>query len=172
MFVWIWGMVAVVRLDQILGKQGSSSKGKDIYDNKYCLASRIVNVERQVALMTHFSIHPPIYNHLYFYDYLLLFYNHAFFFQFKMFKKHLKNRKNKKNKNRWVILRSRCKESWNCAWRTDSQRRTVMNPVEALAKPMYHRRSLFHYQESRLPYRGRILLRPWVWLAHHRCRIH
>uniref|UniRef100_A0A0P6GRC1 Potassium voltage-gated channel subfamily KQT member n=3 Tax=Daphnia magna TaxID=35525 RepID=A0A0P6GRC1_9CRUS len=37
------------RLDQILGKQGSSSKGKDIYDNKYCLASRIVNVERQVG---------------------------------------------------------------------------------------------------------------------------
>jgi hypothetical protein len=43
--------LAVVRLDQILGKQGSSSKGKDVYDNKYCLASRIVNVERQVALI-------------------------------------------------------------------------------------------------------------------------
>jgi len=45
------GVLAVVRLDQILGKQGSSSKGKDVYDNKHCLASRIVNVERQVALM-------------------------------------------------------------------------------------------------------------------------
>ncbi len=45
-------MVVVARLDQILGKQGgSSSKGKDVYDNKYCLASRIVNVERQGALM-------------------------------------------------------------------------------------------------------------------------
>jgi hypothetical protein len=52
MFVWTWWRV-VGRLDQILGKQGgsSSSKGKDVYDNKYCLASRIVNVERQVALM-------------------------------------------------------------------------------------------------------------------------
>lgn len=99
MFVWIWGMVAVVRLDQILGKQGSSSKGKDIYDNKYCLASRIVNVERQVALMTHFSIHSPIYNHLYFYDYLLLFYNHAFFFPIQNVQKTFeKSKKQKKTK--------------------------------------------------------------------------
>ena len=38
------------RLDQILGKAGGS-KGKDIYDTKTgCLASRIVNVERQVAV--------------------------------------------------------------------------------------------------------------------------
>lgn len=35
------------RLDQILGKQGS--KGKDTYDSKHSLASRIVNVERQVG---------------------------------------------------------------------------------------------------------------------------
>nr|QTA73544.1 potassium voltage-gated channel protein KCNQ [Scolopendra subspinipes] len=34
------------RLDQILGKQGS--KGKDVYESKLSLASRIVKVERQV----------------------------------------------------------------------------------------------------------------------------
>ncbi|KAG0710582.1 Potassium voltage-gated channel subfamily KQT member 5 [Chionoecetes opilio] len=34
------------RLDQILGKQGS--KGKDVYESKISLASRIVKVERQV----------------------------------------------------------------------------------------------------------------------------
>ncbi len=34
-------------MDQILGKQGS--KGKDTYDSKHSLASRIVNVERQVG---------------------------------------------------------------------------------------------------------------------------
>ena len=45
----VTAMVATDRLDQILGKQ--SSKGKDVYDTKYCLASRIVNVERQVAIM-------------------------------------------------------------------------------------------------------------------------
>lgn len=38
------------RLDQILGKAGSKG-GKDVYDTKYCLASRIVNVERQVATL-------------------------------------------------------------------------------------------------------------------------
>lgn len=42
-------MVVAHRLDQILGKQGSKG-GKDVYDNKYCLASRIVNVERQVVV--------------------------------------------------------------------------------------------------------------------------
>nr|XP_040564993.1 potassium voltage-gated channel subfamily KQT member 1-like isoform X7 [Lepeophtheirus salmonis] len=35
-----------VRLDQILGRQGS--KGKDVYDSKQSLASRIVKTERQV----------------------------------------------------------------------------------------------------------------------------
>ena len=34
------------RLDQILGAQGS--KGKDVYDSKTSLASKIVNIERQV----------------------------------------------------------------------------------------------------------------------------
>ncbi|XP_039501866.1 potassium voltage-gated channel subfamily KQT member 1 isoform X5 [Drosophila santomea] len=36
-----------LRLDQILGKQGS--KAKDVYASKICLASRVVKVERQVA---------------------------------------------------------------------------------------------------------------------------
>ncbi|XP_070069311.1 potassium voltage-gated channel subfamily KQT member 1 isoform X1 [Drosophila takahashii] len=36
-----------LRLDQILGKQGS--KGKDVYASKISLASRVVKVERQVA---------------------------------------------------------------------------------------------------------------------------
>ena len=40
-------MMAIFRLDQILGKQGS--KAKDVYESKLSLASRIVKVERQVS---------------------------------------------------------------------------------------------------------------------------
>lgn len=36
-----------LRLDQILGKQGS--KNKDVYASKISLASRVVKVERQVS---------------------------------------------------------------------------------------------------------------------------
>ena len=39
--------MAIFRLDQILGKQGS--KAKDVYESKLSLASRIVKVERQVS---------------------------------------------------------------------------------------------------------------------------
>ena len=44
-----------VRLDQILGRQGS--KAKDVYDSKQSLASRIVKTERQGEYTS--NIHHP-----------------------------------------------------------------------------------------------------------------